>query len=720
MDDYFGKGKEKIRGKEWDWENFESTKDFPISDKLLDWVIGQDQAMKECYLCLDEWIHKLKTLQKEEWWKEWEKPENVKPAVKKKLSPGPYLFLLGEPGTGKSLIGRALAEKLTELYQKEGIKLYDVLCWQNKIIPGEPKISIHQSPKGREVLRSENLKEFKKRRSKKILFKILQGLLIGTGILLIGIGLYFFGVMMYNWIVNSPINVYGEMIPVQLLYNYDFVRYFTSQAISIIPYTILPGGSCLFFGVFIGYINNFFGNANLKGIGGAQTSEVPKLIVDNSDGKAKFIDATGHGSSQLFGSIAWDPYQTGGLGTPEHQRVTAGDVHRANLGILYIDEIKNLRPEEAITLLTVLEDGQLPIALRSQFHGGDTAAMAVSTEPVPCVVFLVGAGNFDSIPQIHPALMDRIVGYGKVVRMNNDMPNTIENRRKYVQFIAQEVSRFNLLPFTREACIEVIEEARRKSDKRDALTTKFRPLISILKTASVLAMNEGKDLVEARHVKEAIEEHCKTIQKQLLENYIKEEEKFLEISPKGKKIGVVYGLAVTSDPYSNEEIGSVMRLKAQMVKKKKNHQGYFKVTGIPKDAQYMSGSIEKVRSVIIKKYGTDIAQDYFTHLDYSQEYKVDGPSAGVTMAIALVSILENKPVRQDTAVTGEINVSSDNEIEVTAVGGVYEKIKAAERWGFKQVIIPEKNYLHSIDPKDFKIKIIPAKTLDDYLKIMLS
>jgi predicted ATP-dependent protease len=51
--------------------------------------------------------------------------------------------------------------------------------------------------------------------------------------------------------------------------------------------------------------------------------------------------------------------------------------------------------------------------------------MAVSTELVPAITFLVGAGNFDSLNQIHPALMDRIYGYGKVVMMNNDMPNTL-------------------------------------------------------------------------------------------------------------------------------------------------------------------------------------------------------------------------------------------------------------------------------------------------------
>ncbi|MCK4474901.1 hypothetical protein KAU30_03570, partial [Candidatus Bathyarchaeota archaeon] len=43
-------------------------------------------------------------------------------------------------------------------------------------------------------------------------------------------------------------------------------------------------------------------------------------------------------------------------------------------------------------------------------------------------------------------------------------------------------------------------------------------------------------------------------------------------------------------------------------------------------------------------------------------------------------------------------------------------IKAAEAWGFKKVVIPQKNYEHSIDVKDYKIEVVPAATLDDYLK----
>lgn len=54
-------------------------------------------------------------------------------------------------------------------------------------------------------------------------------------------------------------------------------------------------------------------------------------------------------------------------------------------------------------------------------------------------------------------------------------------------------------------------------------------------------------------------------------------------------------------------------------------------------------------------------------------------------------------------------------IQVTAVGGLYEKIKAAEAWGFKKVVIPQKNYENSIAVKDYEIEVVPAATLDDYL-----
>jgi len=167
--------------------------------------------------------------------------------------------------------------------------------------------------------------------------------------------------------------------------------------------------------------------------------------------------------------------------------------------------------------------------------------------------------------------------------------------------------------------------------------------------------------------------------------------------------------------------GNVLGVKAQLVKKTELPRdqplkGYYKVTGVAKGKSFISDSIAKVRSVILQKYGVDIAQDYLTHIDFAQSYGVDGTSAGVTMAILLCSLIEGKLIRQDVAVTGEINLSVSGSIQITAVGGVHEKIKAAEAWGFKKVVIPQKNYLHSVDARDYTIDIVPAATLDDYLK----
>lgn len=716
---YFGEDEEVIGDKKWDWKNFESTKDYPVSNNLLEWVIGQERALNECYLCLKEWVHKLKNLKEEKWYEAWTNPKKDKPQVTKTAPPGPYLLLLGDPGTGKSLIGRALSVHLTELYKKEDIHLQDVVAWQNDVVPSEPKISCHPAGEGRKIILKQKLKEAKRQFLQRLGVKAVIYLMIIVASLFMFAGFYYLWQEKVAWDINA-LNVFG--VPIQEANNWDFSTYMLDSFVSIGTITFLPAGMMLMFLILVTVLGRFGIMGGAKGIGGAKASKVPKFIVDNSKKVAPFIDATGHGSAQLFGSIAWDPLQTGGLGTPEHQRVSAGDVHRAHMGILYIDEIKNMAPDEAITLLTVLEDGQLPITMRSRWSSaGGTAAMAVSTEPVPCMCFLVGAGNFDSIGGVHPALMDRIYGYGKVVRMNNDMQNNIENRRKYVQFIAQEVSRFRLLPFSREACEEIVDEGRRRSNKKDALSTKFRPMISLVKTAATLAINEGLDHVERRHVKDAIEKHCKTIQKQMLEHQMSERGKLLEINPEGAKLGQIYGVAVVKDPYSGEMTGNVLTVKGFLEKKDikgDGMQGYYKVTGIAKegDEQFIADSVAKVRSVILQKYRVDIAQEFFTHIDFAQAYRVDGPSAGVTMTILLCSLLEGKPIRQDVAVTGEINVSVDDVIPVTAVGGLHEKIKSAEMWGFKKVIVPAKNYKHSIDPKDYSIEVVPGETLEDYLR----
>lgn len=689
--------------KEWDWNNWTTTKGFPVSTELMDWVIGQDKAIEETKLCIDEWINKLQYLKEKKWWKDFEDPKAQKPLPKDWLPVGPYLLLLGDAGTGKSLLGRALASHMTKLYKEKGLKLYDVLSWKNPTLPSEPKISIHPSGTGKSIIIKSSFKNRKKSFLSRWGMKLFVGFMAGMGMLILSLGFYF------TWLLMQ------EGIPFQ---------YALTPNISY----IVAGGGLMFSGFFIGFFSRVMGGmgGGTQGIGGATSSNSPKLLIDNSSEKTPFIDATGHGSAQLFGSIAWDPYQTGGLGTPEHQRVTAGDVHRAHLGILYIDELKNLTGQEAITLLTVLEDAQLPIALRSQVHGGDTAAMSVSTEPIPSMVFFIGAGNLDSLQNIHPALLDRIQGYGKVVYMNNDMSNMEENRRKVIQFIAQEIKRFNLLPFDREACEEIIAEFRIKSGFKNKLTTKFRPMISIIKTASTLTTNEGLSIVNKKHVDEAIKVHCKNIGMQILERQVEKQKLYNVITPSSKpKKGQIFGLAVLTSDNEDVMVGSVLPIRASMIKCELvtlgelivPEEGYFHVTGVETVNlnSWVQHSISKVTHVFAQKYKINLSK-YKTHIDFAQSIGIDGPSAGVTMTLALISIYKNKKIRQDVAVTGEINIGIDGKIEITPIGGVHEKIMAAQEIGIKKVLIPKRNYEVNINPADYTIEVVGCATLEDYMR----
>jgi lon-related putative ATP-dependent protease len=728
-EEFFGKSDEK-----WDWKHFKSTEGFKVSDKLLDWIIGQDRAIRETKLCIDEWIHKLKWLEAKQWWKAFEIVEGERKEVYLKLfgkklhlfnykkrtfrfssksqkreylPAGPFLALFGDAGTGKSLLGRAMSGYMTDVYKKNNIGLFDVCTWENRIMPSEPKVSIHPTPEGKGIVKKAAKQEAKRGRGLKLAFRLIITLMIGIGVFILG---YIAIKGTFDWMNNIVWDPWMGT-RVQEYYEGNFFQYVVEACIMGNIQTVMAGIMAMSMGGMLYLFSHFMGGMGgnkSKGIGGAENTKAPKLLIDNSSGVAPFIDATGHGSSQLFGSIAWDPYQTGDLGTPEHQRVSAGDVHRAHLGILYIDEVKNLTGAEAVTLLTVLEDGQLPIALRSHSGmSGDTAAMSVATEPVPCMTFLIIAGNMDSLCFINMALMDRIRGYGKVVYMNNDMENTVENRRKYVQFICQEIQRFHLLPFSRDACVAIIDEARKKSGYTNQLVTKFRPMISIIKTASILAMKEGKTIVSREYVSNAIDEHCKSVTMQQMEAELKKMTQFRYINPESEPmVGHISGLAVSFE--DDEMIGMILPISASYKNKRSIKEMI--VTGVAtSDDTWVQNSIKKVTSFFT------LPKDHTVYIDFMQSIGTDGPSAGVAMTLVVKSVLENKKIRQDVAVTGEINLASaEGKIIVTPVGGVHAKIMAAQMMGFSKVCIPKKNYELNINPKDYKIKVIPCETLDDY------
>jgi ATP-dependent Lon protease len=96
----------------------------------------------------------------------------------------------------------------------------------------------------------------------------------------------------------------------------------------------------------------------------------------------------------------------------------------------------------------------------------------------------------------------------------------------------------------------------------------------------------------------------------------------------------------------------------------------------------------------------------------------DGPSAGIAMATALISVLVNKPVNKDIAMTGEITLRG----RVLPIGGLKEKALGAIRGGIRTIIIPEKNKKELAEiPAHIKrkIKFIPARNMDKVLSLAI-
>ena len=104
---------------------------------------------------------------------------------------------------------------------------------------------------------------------------------------------------------------------------------------------------------------------------------------------------------------------------------------------------------------------------------------------------------------------------------------------------------------------------------------------------------------------------------------------------------------------------------------------------------------------------------------YLKEPSKDGPSAGIGMCTALISVLTRIPVRADTAMTGEITLHG----QVLKIGGLKEKLLAAKRAGIKRVIIPHENEAELSEfPKQIikSLEILPVKWIDEVVSFALT
>ena len=602
--------------------DIETTADIAIPKMLVDQVIGQEQGA-----------------------------EIVRKAAEQKR----HVMLIGDPGTGKSMLARSISE----LLPKE--ELQDVLVYHNNEDNNEPRVRIVPAGKGKEIVQVQKAQAMIEKEKKAKSQMMIVFMIVGFGALWFALSGF-----------SNPMIIFYSLIAAAFVF---MAMRYTNQK--------------------------------------NETANVPKgLVLHNPDAEAAFIDATGTHAGALLGDVRHDPFQSGGLETPAHDRVEAGAIHKAHRGVLFVDEINLLRIESQQSLLTAIQEGEFSISGQSERSAG---AMT-KTEPVPCDFVLVAAGNLDAIKGMHPALRSRIRGYGYEVYMNSTIPDSQDNREKLVRFIAQEVAKDEKIGhFSREAIGEIIHEAQRRSGRQLHLSLRLRELGGLVRVAGDIASELGDEKVTAEHVVKA-KKIAKPLEQQIADRYVERRKDYKTYSVEGSEIGMVNGLAVMgADSGMSEMAGILMPIVAEVTPAQSRDRGRVVATG--KLGEIAKEAVENV-SALIKKYtGEDISK-YDIHVQFIGTYEgVEGDSASVSIATAVISALENAEVDQTVALTGSLSVRG----QVLPVGGVTAKIEAAAEVGVTKVLIPAMNMQDVLLDSKYQdmVKIIPVSTLKDVLDNIL-
>jgi ATP-dependent Lon protease len=387
----------------------------------------------------------------------------------------------------------------------------------------------------------------------------------------------------------------------------------------------------------------------------------------------------------LIGSVHDPIYQgAGAMGQAGIPQPKQGAVTNAHGGVLFIDEIGELHPIQMNKLLKVLEDRR--VFLESAYYNEENHQIPTHIHDIfknglPADFRLIGA----------------------TTRTPSEIPPAIRSRCMEVFFRELEHD-------------EVKKVAARAVEKVEmAISDKG------LETLASYARN-GREAVNMVQIAAgvAITENRKEIFDHELEWIIQSS----QLSPRYQKkinaqatIGLVNGLAVTGP-----NTGSLLEIEVTVIPA--TDKGLINVTGIVEEESIgdrsksvrrksmAKGSIENVITVL-RSMGVP-ADQYDIHVNFPGGVPVDGPSAGIAMALGIYSAIYRIPVKHTIAVTGEISIHG----LVKPVGGVTAKVKGAKLAGATIAIIPYDNQQAMLSEIE-GIEVIPVKQLKEVLDLAL-
>ena len=385
----------------------------------------------------------------------------------------------------------------------------------------------------------------------------------------------------------------------------------------------------------------------------------------------------------LIGSVHDPIYQGAGpLGIQGVPQPKPGAVSKAHGGVLFLDEVGEMHPVQMNKLLKVLEDRK--VFFESAYYNPEDT----------------------SVPRyIHDIFKNGMPADFRLVaattRSPDDLPPALRSRCMEIYFRALEP----------EEVATIADGAAKRAGfdmrwEEAELVGRYagcgRDAVNIVQMAAGVAQLEERRNITRADVEWVVDSGHYTArpdQHACLDN----------------AVGAVHGLAV----YGCHQ-GAVMDIEAVAIP----GSGKITVTGIVEEEEMgqeghrmrrkstARASAENVLT-LLRRMGYEV-EDYDLHINFPGGTPVDGPSAGIAMAVAAVSALTGRPVDGGTAITGEISVHG----RAMPVGGVPAKVEAAHRAGLRRVLIPRQNSLERFS--DTGIEVVCIETLEQALNLALT
>ncbi len=388
----------------------------------------------------------------------------------------------------------------------------------------------------------------------------------------------------------------------------------------------------------------------------------------------------------LIGSVHDPIYQgAGAMGQAGIPQPKQGAVTNAHGGVLFIDEIGELHPTQMNKLLKVLEDRK--VFLESAYYNEENTQIPTHIHDIfqnglPADFRLIGA----------------------TTRTPNEIPPAIRSRCMEVFF--RELTADEVVKIGNKAADKVKLDISEKSLETLAeYARNGREAVNIIQISAGLAISSDRTYIKDDELEWVI--HSSQLSPRM-------ERKISDIS----QVGIVNGLAV-----HGPNMGALLEIEVTAIPAEKDN-GSINITGIVEEESIggqgksirrksmAKGSIENVITVL-RSMGVP-ADQYDIHVNFPGGVPIDGPSAGISMAAGIYSAIYKQPIDRKVAMTGEISIHG----KVKPVGGVFAKVKAAQKAGVSTVIIPEEN-MQSVLKEIKGITIIPVASFNQVLELAL-